>query len=93
MLKRASIRIDFIGNGDSTEDDINYNFVTATSDANAAADYLANLNVVDGVMGWSQGGTIALLAAGHNRSFQSVVTWAGAPDLRSIGTEDNYEIA
>jgi pimeloyl-ACP methyl ester carboxylesterase len=34
-----------------------------------------------------------MLAAGHNRSFQSVVTWAGAPDLTSVGNEENYETA
>jgi dienelactone hydrolase len=93
----ASIRIDFIGNGDSTEDYINYNYTTAVSDANAAREYMASLDTVDGnrigIMGWSQGGTIAMLAAGHNRSFQSVVTWAGAPDLTSVGNEENYETA
>jgi dienelactone hydrolase len=44
-------------------------------------------------MGWSQGGTIAMLAAGHNRSFQSVLCWAGAPDLSMLGSKENYEIA
>lgn len=93
----ASIRIDFIGNGESKEDYINYNYTTAVSDANAAAKYMADLDVVDetriGIMGWSQGGTIAMLAAGENRSFQSVLTWAGAPDLSGIATKENYEAA
>lgn len=93
----ASIRIDFIGTGDSQVDYIEYNFDTAVSDANAAFDYLANLQEVDatriGVMGWSQGGTIAMLAAAHNRSFQSVVTWAGAPDMTIAGSEEEYETA
>ncbi|MGD8191865.1 alpha/beta fold hydrolase [Brevibacillus ginsengisoli] len=93
----ASIRIDFIGNGDSTEDYINYNFTTAVSDANAAAKYLAKLKGIDGnrigIMGWSQGGTIAMLAAGQNNNFKSVVTWAGAPDLSMIATDEAYNIA
>lgn len=93
----ASIRFDFIGNGDSKADYINYNFTSAVSDTNAAFDYMAGLKSIDpnriGVMGWSQGGTIAMLAAGHNRSFRSVVCWAGAPDLKLIGTAENYEIA
>lgn len=93
----ASIRIDFVGNGESKEDYINYNYTTAVSDANAAAKYMADLDAVDetriGIMGWSQGGTIAMLAAGENRSFQSVLTWAGAPDLSSIATKENYEAA
>ena len=90
----ASIRIDFVGNGDSKADYINYNYTTAISDANAAAKYLAGLAVIDGtrigIMGWSQGGTDAMLAAGHNRSFKSVVTWAGAPDLSMLATKENY---
>lgn len=93
----ASIRIDFIGCGESKEDSINYNYTTAVSDANAALQYMAGLHIIDGsrigVLGWSQGGTIALLAAGDNRSFQSVVTWSGAPDLTVIATKENYETA
>ncbi len=93
----ASIRIDFIGTGDSQVDYIEYNFSTAVSDANAGFSYLANLEQVDanriGVMGWSQGGTIAMLAAAHNRSFQSVLTWAGAPDMSLGDFEAEYEIA
>ena len=55
-------------------------------EAKAAADYLAGLETVDGgnlgVMGWSQGGTDALLAAeAHPDTFQAVVTWSGALEL------------
>lgn len=93
----ASIRIDFIGTGDSQVDYIEYNFSTAVSDANAAFNYLANLEEVDatriGVMGWSQGGTIAMLAAAQNRSFQSVLTWAGAPDMSLGDFEEEHEVA
>lgn len=93
----ASIRIDFVGNGDSKEDYINYNYTTAVSDANTAFDYIAGIDKIDpnriGIMGWSQGGTIAMLAAGSNRAFQSVLTWAGTYDLSSIGTEEAYEAA
>ncbi len=93
----ASVRIDFIGNGESKEDYINYNLTSAVSDANAAFDYISKLNNIDssriGIMGWSQGGTIAMLAASENRSFQSILTWAGAPELASIGSEENYKEA
>ncbi len=93
----ASIRIDFIGTGDSLVDYIDYNFTTAVSDANAAFNYMATLEGIDatriGVMGWSQGGTIAMLAAAENRSFQSVVTWAGAPDMSIGASQEAYEIA
>lgn len=93
----AAIRIDFIGSGDSTGDYKNYNFTTAVADANAAYDYLAKMPEINkdkvGVMGWSQGGTIALLAAGQNPVFQSVLTWAGEPDLSDMLPKEAYETA
>ena len=82
----ATLRIDFMGNGDSTASYRDYNYTSAVIDAKAAADYLAGLETVDGgnlgVMGWSQGGTDALLAAeAHPGTFQAVVTWSGALEL------------
>ena len=45
-------------------------------------------------MGWSQGGTDALLCAAREPEvFSSLVTWAGAPDLSSMLTDDLYEQA
>ena len=91
----ATIRIDFMGNGDSTADYMGYTFESAVSDAVAAANYMMAQENVDaehiGVMGWSQGGTDALLAAGqHPEIFKSVVTWAGAPDLGLLLTDEDY---
>ena len=82
----ATLRIDFMGNGGSTASYRDYNYTSAVIDAKAAADYLAGLESVDGgnlgVMGWSQGGTDALLAAeAHPDTFQAVVTWSGALEL------------
>ncbi len=82
----ATVRIDFMGNGDSTADYTGYTYESAVGDAVAAANYMAALDVIDGdaigVMGWSQGGTDALLACGwHPEIFKSIVTWAGAPDM------------
>lgn len=87
----ASIRIDFMGNGDSTADYTDYCYTSANIDAKAAADYAASLAAVDGgkiaVMGWSQGGTNALLAAAaYPETFQAVITWSGALELDD-GTE------
>lgn len=86
----ATIRIDFMGNGDSTADYMGYTFASAVSDAVAAANYMKGLENINaekiGVMGWSQGGTDALLAAAwHPDIFTSVVTWAGAPDMMLDG--------
>ena len=91
----ATIRIDFMGNGDSTADYTGYTFESAVADAVAAAEYMAAQENIDGdhigVMGWSQGGTDALLAAGqHPEIFKSVVTWAGAPDLGLLLTDEDY---
>jgi fermentation-respiration switch protein FrsA (DUF1100 family) len=81
----ASIRIDFMGCGDSAVDHADFTLDTGVRDAGIAADYMAALQEVDpdriGVMGWSKGGAIALLAAGRNPRFKSALTWAGAVDL------------
>ena len=55
------------------------------SDAAAAAEFIARFRVVDpariGVMGWSQGGSVAILAAARYPSFKALLTWAGALDM------------
>ena len=69
----ATVRIDFMGSGDSTAD--------------FDGEHI-------GVMGWSQGGTDALLCAARAADvFTSVVTWAGAPDLSDMLTDELYEQA
>lgn len=82
----ASIAVDFMGLGTSTADYIHYNFTSANLDAKAAADYMASLSRIDGkqtgILGWSQGGTNALLAAAaYPETFKAVITWAGALNL------------
>ena len=94
----ATIRIDFMGNGDSTADYTGYTFESAVADAVAAAEYMAAQENIDGdhigVMGWSQGGTDALLSAARAPEvFSSVVTWAGAPDLSDMLPDELYEQA
>ncbi|MBQ0071717.1 MAG: alpha/beta hydrolase [Spirochaetales bacterium] len=93
-----SIRLDFQGCGDSLSDFRKFTFRSAVQDAMAAAAYLQehfglygkNL----GILGWSQGGTDALLTAGtHPEAFGAVVTWAGAPDLGGLLGEEDYEEA
>ncbi len=86
----ATIRIDFPGNGESTADYMLYTFKSAVADAVAAANYMKTLPTINpeaiGVMGWSQGGTDALLAcAWAPEVFKSLVTWAGAPDMMLDG--------
>lgn len=82
----VTLRIDFMGSGGSTAGYMDYNYSSAGIDAKAAAGYLAALDYVDpdkiAVLGWSQGGTNALLAAAdHPDTFHAVITWSGAPLL------------
>lgn len=94
----ASIRIDFLGCGESTVDHVNFTIDVGVIEAGIAADYIASLPEVDanriGVMGWSKGGGIALLSAGRIPLFKSVLTWAGAPVLSSaVYTDEGWAIA
>lgn len=93
----ATIRFDFIGNGDSQEDHVKYNKNVAVSEAMACQKYIAALDAVDesriGIMGWSMGGGITLLTAARNDVFKSVVTWAGAAVGGPPVSEENYALA
>ena len=92
----ASLRIDFMGTAASKADDYRYySYTSANIDAKAAAGYLAGLEQVFdeqiSVMGWSQGGTNALLAAAaYPETFSAVVTWAGALDLTGLFGETSF---
>jgi len=92
----ASIRIDFAGSGDSKADYVEYTWTSGASDAKAAADFIAQFKAVDperiGVMGWSQGGSVAMLAASRYPEFKALLTWAGAEDM-SWFLADQYEDA
>ncbi|WP_373355784.1 alpha/beta hydrolase family protein [Pseudoroseicyclus sp. CXY001] len=81
----ASLRFDFAGNGDSPVDYAEYTPSGGLADGLEALAYAASLPQVDagrlGVMGWSQGGYVALLAAARTPEVQSVVTWAGLTDM------------
>jgi dienelactone hydrolase len=93
----ASVRIDFMGCGDSTVDHVHYDLDIGVAEAIAAADYAAALPQVNskriGIMGWSKGGTIAMLTAGRNSRFKSIATWAGAPKLSGVYTPEAYGVA
>lgn len=94
----ASIRIDFMGNGDSAAKSEEYNFTNAVGDTLAAIEYIKTLDSIDGskagIMGWSQGGTIAMLTASrYGDRFKSIVTWAGAVSLSGLFNEEDYKEA
>lgn len=83
----ASARFDFAGNGDSPVDYKEYTFSSGIADGQDVIAYMRNLEQIDdarlGLLGWSQGGTIAVLAASRQGEAKSVVTWAGALDMAS----------
>ena len=94
----ATIRFDYIGNGDSTSDYIDFTYDKAVADAMKCYDYLAGLGTIDmehvGIMGWSMGGYITLLTAGRNDVFNSVLTWAGAFYMGTTESQqEQYAIA
>lgn len=92
----ATIRFDYIGNGDSASDYIDFTYDKGVEDAMTCYEYLKTLGSIDmehvGIMGWSQGGRLTLLTAGRNDVFTSVLTWAGAYDQK-LGEEEQYKIA
>lgn len=93
----ATIRFDFIGTGDSQIDYREYNFTTATTDTADVLAYAKTYKEIDaehvGIMGWSQGGSIAMLVAGQTDDYQSVLTWAGATDLSGQISDKEFEKA
>lgn len=93
----ASIRMDFRGSGTSKADYQDYNISTALNDVGAVMQYIQQSSELDadriGIMGWSQGGTMALFEAAQNDKIKSVLTWAAATDLTGIITNEMYEEA
>lgn len=88
----ATIRFDMMGSGESTASYTDYNYESALADAIACANFIKELTGVNssaiGIMGWSQGGTLALLAAArYSDVFSSAVTWAASVDLGGIFTD------
>lgn len=88
----ASIRFDFPGSGDSKASYQLYCNTTAIKDSIDVAKYVSKLEQVDenriGILGWSQGGTDALLAAGASPMFKSVATWAGSLNIGNMASQE-----
>lgn len=85
----AVIRFDFIGDGYSQVDYIQYSYQTAIDDTQDVIDFVRSLGFTNiGIVGWSQGATIAMLSA--NEHIKSVVCLAGAVDMKILIDENNY---
>lgn len=92
----ASARFDFAGSGDSPVDYVEYSLTGGMEDGVDVIEYMRGLDQVDndrlGVLGWSQGGTVAMLTAARVPGIRSLVTWAGAVDM-SFYAADQYDEA
>lgn len=90
----ASLRFDFIGNGESTVPYEKYSFTSGINDTLDVTDYLRQQHTIIadqiGIMGWSQGGTIAMLTAGKT-TFQAVLLWSGALDMSTLIPPEAYQ--
>lgn len=97
----ATARFNFIGCDAGSEELYKYySYTNANLDTEAVVGFLqehGNINDKKlGIMGWSQGGTNALLAArAYPDIFKSVVTWAGSMHIGDAGLfpESSFEEA
>lgn len=88
----ASLRLDFIGSGESQVDMVEYSLENACNDACDAMNYLKDLGYQDiSLLGWSQGAYIALLAC--DDSLSSVITLSCPLNLKSLFDDKMYEEA
>ncbi|WIY52249.1 alpha/beta fold hydrolase [Devosia sp. YIM 151766] len=93
----ASARFDFAGNGDSPVDYVEYTPSSGLQDGQDVIAYMQGLDQVAddrlGLLGWSQGGMIAMMAAIHTPDeVKSLVTWAGVVDMSDY-MADKYDEA
>ncbi len=83
----AAFRFDFFGCGDSEGDFKDQTITTQIRNLTNAITFLQNSNSVDrkkiGVMGWSRGSAICILAASKDARIRCVVSWAGEDDFRN----------
>jgi dienelactone hydrolase len=88
----ACVNFDVVGTGESGGDYIDYSFASAVSDTSSVTAWAATVRGIDadriGLLGWSQGGTLAILAAKSNPVYKAVGLWAAALDLSGMITPE-----
>lgn len=96
----ASIRIDFPGCGESSEPFTSNNLTNMLEDINSSLTYVIEKPMIDkdkvGILGYSMGGRLALLEAGSNPIYKTVLLWSPAGTngvtsmLNFLGAQDEY---
>ena len=97
----ASIRMDFPGCGDSMEAFIHNNITNMLRDLEATLEFAIEQPGIDkgrvGIVGYSMGGRLAMLAIGDEPAYRAAVLWApaamdgGTPMIEFFGGEEQYE--
>lgn len=97
----ASIRMDFPGCGDSTEAFTHNNITTMLRDVEAAFEFAIAQPGIDkgriGILGYSMGGRLAMLAIADEPAYRATVLWApvalngGKPMFEYFGGKERYE--
>lgn len=97
----ATIRMDFPGCGDSTEEFVVNSITTTMADVNASLEYALNTGKIDknkvGILGYSMGGRTATLQIGENDIYKSMGLWAPAAGngvdclISYLGGQDVYD--
>lgn len=82
------LRFDFRGVGDSEGDFDDYTQTTMLEDLDAAISYLKRLQGVNperiGILGWSMGGSTAIIGAAKNRKIKCLISWASPADHKDL---------
>ena len=97
----ASVRMDFPGCGDSTEGFTNNNMTNMLQDVEAVFEFAIARPGIDegrvGILGYSMGGRLAMLAAAEEPAYRATALWApvaldGAkPMVEYFGGKEQYE--
>lgn len=90
----AALRFDFRGVGDSKGVFKDYTLTTNLEDLSVVLKVVEKRHDIDcsqiGLLGWSMGGEVAILAAAKDKRINCVVTWAAPADLKDLWSEAQF---
>lgn len=93
----ASIRFDFVGNGESKEDYIGYTLSSAVDDVKSVVEYIKQHPSLSeehmGCVGFSQGGSVMVLSVSAIEEFKCGVGWSAALTLIEMADEEMRKTA